>query len=77
MNAIGQTLKLLRIRADLSQQDLAARLGVTANYLSLVEHGHREPNIRFLRTFQATLHVPLGLYLWLALDQARSDEEEV
>jgi transcriptional regulator with XRE-family HTH domain len=68
MKQIGQTLKLLRIRADLQQKDLAAALGVTANYVSLVENGHRDPSLPFLRRFATQLNVPLGYYLWLALD---------
>lgn len=64
---IGQTLRLLRVQAQVSQKDLAQALGITAQYLSLIEHGHREPSLAYLRRFQAYLKIPLGVYLWLAL----------
>lgn len=67
---IGQTLKLCRVRATLTQCALAPALGVTANYLSLVENGHREPSLRFLKKFATQLQIPLGYYLWLALEDA-------
>ncbi|HEX6827113.1 MAG TPA: helix-turn-helix transcriptional regulator [Nitrospiraceae bacterium] len=70
---IGQTLKLLRVSKDIPQHELAHALGITANYLSLLEHGHREPSLTLLRKFQAHLKVPLGTYLWLALGDAPSE----
>ena len=71
---IGQTLKLLRTAAKLKQAALAADLGVTVNYLSLVENGHREPSLTFLKKFAKKLDVPLGYFLWLALDEQKSHE---
>ncbi|MFO0974411.1 MAG: helix-turn-helix transcriptional regulator [Phycisphaerae bacterium] len=38
---LGRALAAARGRAGLSQRDLAQRLGLTVNYLSLIEHGHR------------------------------------
>ena len=49
----GRSIKLFRLFANLKQKDLALKLGVTQNYLSSVEHGKREPNLRFLRKFIA------------------------
>lgn len=71
---IGQTLKLLRIAAKLKQAALANTLGVTANYLSLVENDHREPSLSFLKKVAEVLDVPLGYLLWVALDEHSSDE---
>ena len=66
---IGHTLKLIRVAADRKHLDLARALGVTANYLSLVEHGHRDPSLKFLKQFAQELKVPLRDYLWLALGE--------
>jgi transcriptional regulator with XRE-family HTH domain len=74
MMQIGQTLKLLRVAADLKQTELAKDLGVTANYLSLVEKGHREPSLTFLKKFAKQLNVPLGYFLWLALADDKSED---
>lgn len=71
---IGQTLKLLRTAAGRKQADLAGDLGITTNYLSLVENGHREPSLTFLKKFAEELDVALGYLLWLALDEQKSSE---
>lgn len=66
---IGHILKLLRTAAGLKQGPLADDLGVTVNYLSLVENGHKEPSLTFLKKFTARMNVPLGYLLWVALDE--------
>lgn len=62
--SLGKTIKLLRISSELKQKDLAPRLGVTANYLSLVENEKREPSMSFLRALSKELDLPMGLFLW-------------
>ncbi len=71
---LGQTLKLLRTAANLKQAPLAQDLGVTVNYLSLVENNRREPSLSFLKKFAEQMDVPLGYFLWLALDEKDSPE---
>lgn len=41
MTPFGQRLRELRKERGLSQKDMAAALGVSAAYLSALEHGHR------------------------------------
>jgi len=72
---IGSTLKLLRTASNLTQSSLAKDLNVTANYLSLVENGRKEPSLTFLKRFSKKLDAPLGYFLWLALEENRSQEE--
>jgi transcriptional regulator with XRE-family HTH domain len=73
--SIGSTLKLLRIASKLTQSSLAKDLDITANYLSLVENGRKEPSLTFLKKFSKKLDAPLGYLLWLALEEERSPEE--
>ncbi len=61
--SVGRAIKFARIAAGIKQKDLALRLDVTPNYLSLVENDKREPSISFLRDLAAELAVPLGLLL--------------
>ena len=68
MRHLGHFLKLLRTVAGIPQQQLAHDLGVSANYLSLIEHGYRVPSLTFLRRFADHFHVSLGYFLWIALD---------
>lgn len=72
---IGLTLKLLRTASNLTQNSLAKDLKVTANYLSLVENGRKEPSLTLLKKFSKRLDAPLGYLLWLALQEERSHEE--
>jgi transcriptional regulator with XRE-family HTH domain len=72
---IGSTLKLLRTASNLTQTSLAKDLNVTANYLSLVENGRKEPSLTFLKKVSKILDAPLGYFLWLALQDTRSPEE--
>jgi transcriptional regulator with XRE-family HTH domain len=42
---VGQNVKRLRIKAELSQAELAARMGVDRAYVSGLELGQRNPTI--------------------------------
>ena len=72
---IGSTLKLLRVASDLKQASLAKDLHITANYLSLVENGKKEPSLTFLKKFSQRFNVPLGYFLWIALEDISLPEE--
>jgi transcriptional regulator with XRE-family HTH domain len=72
---IGSTLKLLRVASDLKQSSLAKDLNITANYLSLVENGKKEPSLTFLKKFSQRLNIPLGYFLWIALEDISLPEE--
>lgn len=58
---LGHRLKLFRIAADLKQADLADRLGVSKNYVYMVESGRRDPSFEYLKQFSDTVDVPLSL----------------
>ncbi|SRR5437660_708893 len=62
---LGKAIKLVRTASGRKQGEIAESLGVTANYLSLVENGKREPSVSFLKRLAATLGVPVGFFfLW-------------
>lgn len=63
-NTIGRTIKVLRAASGISQKDLAERVGIKPNYLSLVESGKREPSVSVLRTISQELHVPMSFLFW-------------
>lgn len=43
---LGKKIKLARIRAGLVQSELADRIGVTQNYISLIETGKKMPSLK-------------------------------
>jgi predicted transcriptional regulator/DNA-binding XRE family transcriptional regulator len=57
---IGRTVRRLRQEAGLAQQALAARLGVSASYLNLIEHDQRGVTASLLIKLAETLHVDLA-----------------
>ena len=65
--SVGRTVKFLRVAEGLKQKELAERLDVSPNYLSLVENDKREPSLSFLRDLASEMRIPLGL-LFLEID---------
>ena len=59
----GRTIRYLRTASRVSQSNLAKKLGVTASYLSLVEHDKRDPSLKFLRGVSRCFAVPVGFLL--------------
>ncbi|HJS87485.1 MAG TPA: helix-turn-helix transcriptional regulator, partial [Acetobacteraceae bacterium] len=57
---IGRTVRRLRTERDLSQQALAARLGISASYLNLIEHDQRAVTASLLIKLAETLRVDLA-----------------
>jgi transcriptional regulator with XRE-family HTH domain len=43
MTPFGERIRALRRQRGVSQKEMAAALGVSAAYLSALEHGHRSP----------------------------------
>src|SRR5215212_3472826 len=56
---IGRTVRRLRSEQRLSQQALAARLGISASYLNLIEHDQRAVTASLLIKLAETLRVDL------------------
>jgi transcriptional regulator with XRE-family HTH domain len=70
---IGHMLKLLRTAANIKQRDLAHKVGMKGNYLSLVESGKRTPSISLLQRLAKALDVPLSLlFLEIEADHNKS-----
>jgi transcriptional regulator with XRE-family HTH domain len=74
--SIGRTIKFVRASSGLRQKELADQLGVTQNYLSLVENDKREPSLSFLRGFAEEMKIPLGLLFLDMENQTETSFEE-
>lgn len=57
---IGRTLRRLRQEQNLTQQALAARLGISASYLNLIEHDQRGVTAALLIKLGHTLQIDLA-----------------
>lgn len=77
----GETLKKLRLRENLTQQQLADRLGVTKSVVSYYELQERYPSPEVLVKLAATFHVStdylLGLEKGETVDLSGLDPEDI
>jgi len=55
--ALGQAVRKLRTERGWSQADLALRVGMDRNYLSLIELGRNSPSVRMLMRLCLALDV--------------------
>ncbi len=62
---VGSAIKIIRTAKGVTQRALAKKLDVTANYLSLIEGGKREPSLSFLMKLAKALEVPTQMFfMW-------------
>jgi transcriptional regulator with XRE-family HTH domain len=66
MQKISEALRLLRVFHDLSQTDLAQRLGVSKSFMSEIESGKKEPTLTLLGRYSEELDIPLSSLLFFA-----------
>jgi len=68
---IGKTIKILRIKNGIKQKELAEILGISVNYLSLVENDKRTPSLSLMVNIANTLNVSLLFLLAKELENER------
>lgn len=69
---LGKTIKLLRTNVGIKQKDLAKKLQISSNYLSLVENGKREPSISLIERMAKELDVPISYIFWHAYEKPKN-----
>lgn len=57
MKSLGQLIERYRKQANISQKQLAAKIGVTPNSVSLYESDKREPGVDVLRKIAIALRI--------------------
>jgi XRE family transcriptional regulator, regulator of sulfur utilization len=73
---IGETIKVLRTKKKLRQKDLAARCGLSQNYLSQIENGHRKPTLDSLESISSVLDIPFPILSFLTLEDSDISKEK-
>jgi len=63
---VGPAFRLLRERAEVSQEDLAFRAGLDRTYVSGIERGRRNPSLNSMQRLAAELSVSLDQVFILA-----------
>src|SRR5690349_983338 len=59
LNGVARKIRTLRERQGLTQEDFAARCGISVSFASLLERGERSPSYETLLQVAAALQLPL------------------
>jgi transcriptional regulator with XRE-family HTH domain len=65
---IGQAITAFRKKKGLSQKELAARCGLSANALCSIEKGYSFPSKETIESICYSLDISVGMLLFSALD---------
>ena len=60
LRALGKRVRLLRLTAELTQDQLAAKTGMSRSFVSLIEHGAHGIDVARLARLAAALDLPLS-----------------
>ena len=64
MEKIGKRIRIIRELAGVRQNELARKIDVSSNYISLVENEKKEPSLKFIRKVSDEFGVPASVFLW-------------
>lgn len=71
---IGRSIKFVRVAAGIRQNEMAKRIGISQNYLSLLENNKSEPSLSLLRRISEEFGVPMSfLFLEGEMDYESDD----
>ncbi|MCC8158470.1 MAG: helix-turn-helix domain-containing protein [Phascolarctobacterium sp.] len=75
---IGGNIRFLRMACQVSQQDMAERIGISQTHLSNLEHNHSSVNLKLLLRIANVLECPLEIFLDTnaALDWGKEQAEK-
>jgi transcriptional regulator with XRE-family HTH domain len=74
---IGEAIKLIRQVAGLTQEQMAARLGITSNYVSLLENEKATPKLSLLQRIEDQFDVPRSFILWNSHFETRKNNADL
>jgi transcriptional regulator with XRE-family HTH domain len=74
---IGGTIKLIRQVAGLTQEQMAERLQITSNYLSLLENSKATPKLTLLQRIETQFNVPTSFIVWNAEFATRTTDSDL
>jgi transcriptional regulator with XRE-family HTH domain len=73
----NQVFRTVRIGLGQTQQEFAESLGITKNYVSLIECEKRKPSPRLLEVLAEKYELPVELFLALGRPRTGNDTAEV
>jgi len=73
---LGNTIKTIRSKRGIRQNELAENCKLSQTYLSQIENNQKEPNISTLKQICSSLDVPLPIVFFMALDDEDVQENK-
>lgn len=74
---VGKGIKFVRVASGLKQGEMAGRLGISQNYLSLLENNKAEPSMSLLKKISEVFCVPVAFLLWEEAMPLESETPEI
>ena len=60
LTVFGQRIKLLRLKNNLTQEQLAQKSGLHKNYIGMIERGERNPSLKNIETIANTFGMTIS-----------------
>jgi len=67
-SSIGRNIRYYRLEQDLRQEDLAEAIGLSGNYIGMVERGEKIPSLETLVAILNVLHISADMVLTDVVD---------
>ena len=67
--SLGSAIKLCRTQKNIPQDKLAKDVGVSIQYISLLENDKRDPSLAVAERISAALKVPLTVLIFLGTER--------
>jgi transcriptional regulator with XRE-family HTH domain len=63
---IGEAFRIVRVFNDMTQQELAEKLGISAGYLSQIESNKRTPTLETIKDFSKFFGIPASSLIFFS-----------
>lgn len=73
---ISDALRLIRVLHDKKSRDLAAELGISASYLSEIEHGRKRPSLDIISEYARVFRIKPSAILFFAEELSETGANE-
>lgn len=70
---ISDALRLIRVLHDKKSRDLAAELGISASYLSEIEHGRKRPSLDIISEYARVFRLKPSVILFFAEELSEAE----
>ena len=66
---LGQGIRLIRKKSNLTQMQFSAKIGITQTFLSGIESNKKTPSVDVLNKISKLFKCPLPILLWFTIEE--------